>query len=241
MTAMSTMGAMGQQTGQPQDYNKQFLSMKDTLSIVYHEWDLENIEQRVFVKYGKQARLFKSSRNQAEFCRLSSVLFWRWEWERDPCIRAVFADALLPILVAAVAWRLLGSPALGASKPPLQQGLAAGRQSDNRLWIGPLFALVALIQALVQAVGVYRLLLAGPLISPLVLAAVAVLASWLVATVTAVRQYRLHLQYRRHGYFGLFSPALQGFVAASLISSMVDVYFAFFARSQWHTPIGGDN
>ncbi|KAJ1823560.1 hypothetical protein IWW37_000369 [Coemansia sp. RSA 2050] len=62
MTAMSTMGAMGQQPGQPQDYTKQFLSMKDTLSIVYHEWDLENIEQRVFVKYGKQARLFKSSR-----------------------------------------------------------------------------------------------------------------------------------------------------------------------------------
>ncbi|KAJ1671461.1 hypothetical protein IWW47_006098, partial [Coemansia sp. RSA 2052] len=62
MTAMSTMGAMGQQPGQPQDYNKQFLSMKDSLSIVYHEWDLDNIEQRVFVKYGKQARLFKSSR-----------------------------------------------------------------------------------------------------------------------------------------------------------------------------------
>ncbi|KAJ2777068.1 hypothetical protein GGI15_004630 [Coemansia interrupta] len=62
MTAMSTMGAMGQQPGQPQDFNKQFLSMKDSLSIVYHEWDLENIEQRVLVKYGKQARLFKSSR-----------------------------------------------------------------------------------------------------------------------------------------------------------------------------------
>ncbi|KAJ2508481.1 hypothetical protein GGI11_006073 [Coemansia sp. RSA 2049] len=62
MTAMSTMGAMGQQPGQPQDFNKQFLGMKDNLSIIYHEWDLENIEQRVLVKYGKQARIFKSTR-----------------------------------------------------------------------------------------------------------------------------------------------------------------------------------
>ncbi|KAI8324317.1 transmembrane protein [Martensiomyces pterosporus] len=62
MTAMSTMGAMGQQPGQPQDFNKQFLGMKDSLSIIYHEWDLDNIEQRVLVKYGKQARVFKSSR-----------------------------------------------------------------------------------------------------------------------------------------------------------------------------------
>ncbi|KAJ2594673.1 hypothetical protein FB645_001377 [Coemansia sp. IMI 203386] len=62
MAAMSTMGAMGQQPGQPQDYNKLFLSMKDNLSIIYHEWDLDNIEQRVLVKYGKQARLFKSAR-----------------------------------------------------------------------------------------------------------------------------------------------------------------------------------
>ncbi|KAJ2791119.1 hypothetical protein H4R20_006905 [Coemansia guatemalensis] len=61
MTAMGTMGAMGQQPGQPQDFNKQFLGMKDNLSIIYHEWDLANIEQRVLVKYGKQNRLFKSS------------------------------------------------------------------------------------------------------------------------------------------------------------------------------------
>ncbi|KAJ2634533.1 hypothetical protein IW137_004385, partial [Coemansia sp. RSA 1287] len=56
MTAMGSMGAMGQQSGQPQDYNKLFMAMKDNLSIVYHEWDLANIEQRVFVKYGKQSR-----------------------------------------------------------------------------------------------------------------------------------------------------------------------------------------
>ncbi|KAJ1936998.1 hypothetical protein FBU59_004885 [Linderina macrospora] len=61
MTAMSTMGAMGQQPGQPQDFNKQFLGMKDTLAIIYHEWDLDNIEQRVLVKYGKQSRVFKSA------------------------------------------------------------------------------------------------------------------------------------------------------------------------------------
>ncbi|KAJ2722271.1 hypothetical protein GGI07_003417 [Coemansia sp. Benny D115] len=61
MTAMSTMGAATQQPGQPQDFHKQFLSTKDSLSIIYHEWDLENIEQRVFVKYGKQGRVFQSA------------------------------------------------------------------------------------------------------------------------------------------------------------------------------------
>ncbi|KAJ1831881.1 hypothetical protein LPJ63_003960 [Coemansia sp. RSA 2711] len=61
MTAMGTMGAMGQQPGQPQDFNKQFLSLKDSLSIIHHEWDLANIEQRVLVKYGKQSRVFTSA------------------------------------------------------------------------------------------------------------------------------------------------------------------------------------
>ncbi|KAJ2159559.1 hypothetical protein GGF46_002921 [Coemansia sp. RSA 552] len=61
MTAMGTMGAMGQQAGQPQDFNKQFLSMRDSLSIIYHEWDLADVEQRVLVKYGKQARVFKTA------------------------------------------------------------------------------------------------------------------------------------------------------------------------------------
>ncbi|KAJ2546507.1 hypothetical protein GGH95_006829, partial [Coemansia sp. RSA 1836] len=110
------------------------------------------------------------------------------------------------------------------------------------MWIGPLFAFLALVQALVQAISTYHVLLFAELpFTPLVLAAVTVLVGWLVAAVAAVRQYQLYLQHRRHGYFGLFSPALRGFVAASLVASMVDVYFAFFARSQWHTPIGGDN
>ncbi|KAJ2097519.1 hypothetical protein GGI09_003787 [Coemansia sp. S100] len=248
MTAMSTMGAMGQQAGQPQDYNKQFLSMKDTLSIVYHEWDLENVEQRVFVKYGKQARLFKSSRSflteqHVGVCRLQSTLFWRWDWERDPCIRAVFVDALPPVLVAAMAWKLLGSPMLGAAKltsPPWLVGSAAS-QSDNRMWIGPLVAYLALIQALVQAVATYRLLFAEPLVTPLVLAAAAVLVSWLVAAVSAVGQFRRYLQYRRNGYFGLFGPALQGFVAASLVSNLAEVYFAFFVRARWHASVDSDS
>ncbi|KAI9479882.1 hypothetical protein LPJ55_001123 [Coemansia sp. RSA 990] len=61
MTAMGTMGAMGQQSGQPQDFNKLFMSLKDSLSIVFHEWDLANIEQRVLVKYGKQSQIYKSA------------------------------------------------------------------------------------------------------------------------------------------------------------------------------------
>ncbi|KAJ1823561.1 hypothetical protein LPJ60_001461 [Coemansia sp. RSA 2675] len=180
---------------------------------------------------------------QAGACQLGSTLFWRWDWEHDPCIRAVFVDALPPVLVAAVAWRLLGSSKLGVAKlhlSPLPAGLGAG-QSDNRLWIGPLFACLALVQVLVQTVATYRLLSAKSFVAPLALAAVVVLVGWFVAGMSAVGQFRLYLLHRRHGYFGLFSPALTGFVAASLVSNLAEVYFAFFTRSRWHAPIADDN
>ncbi|KAJ1905888.1 Transporter of the ATP-binding cassette (ABC), partial [Coemansia sp. S17] len=176
-------------------------------------------------------------------CQLQSALFWRWDWERDPCIRAVFVDALPPVLVAAMAWKMLGSPMLGAAKQtslPWLVGSAAS-QSDNRMWIGPLVACLALVQALVQGVATYRLLFAEPLVTPLVLAAGAVLVSWLVAAVSAVGQLWRYLQYRPSGYFGLFSPALQGFVAASLVSNLAEVYFAFFIRTRWHASFDSDS
>ncbi|KAJ2867314.1 hypothetical protein GGH94_000943 [Coemansia aciculifera] len=182
-------------------------------------------------------------KQHAGVCQLQSALFWRWDWERDPCIRAVFVDALPPVLVAAMAWKLLGSPMLSAAKltsPPWLVGSAAS-QSDNRMWIGPLVACLALVQALVQAVATYRLLFAEPLATPLVLAAAVVLVSWLAATVSAVGQFQRYLQHRRNGYFGLFSPALQGFVAASLVSNLAEVYFAFFVRTRWHASIDSSN
>ncbi|KAJ2779197.1 hypothetical protein H4R18_004142 [Coemansia javaensis] len=60
MAAMGSMGAAG--AAQPQDYHKLFLGMKDSLAITYHEWDLATVEQRVLVKYGKQARVFGAGR-----------------------------------------------------------------------------------------------------------------------------------------------------------------------------------
>ncbi|KAJ2736795.1 hypothetical protein IW152_000549 [Coemansia sp. BCRC 34962] len=183
------------------------------------------------------------SEQQAGACQLDSALFWHWNWERDPCIRAVFVDVLPPVLVAVLAWRLLGPSRLGVAKMPLSPlpvGLGTG-QSDNRMWIGPLFACLALAQVLVQAVATYHLLLAESLVAPLVLAAVVVLVGWLVAAMSAVGQLRLYLLHRRHGYFGLFSPALVGFVLASLVSNLAEVYFAFFTRSRWHTPVTDDN
>src|SRR5205814_1382772 len=51
MAAMSTMGVA--QTGQPQDFNKLFQTEKENLQLTPHEWELDRIENRLLVKYGK--------------------------------------------------------------------------------------------------------------------------------------------------------------------------------------------
>lgn len=54
MKDMQAMGAMGmQQPGQVQDWNKLFLAEKENLELCSHEWELENIEERVLAKYNK--------------------------------------------------------------------------------------------------------------------------------------------------------------------------------------------
>lgn len=59
MQAMSSMGmgaAAGPQlgpTGQPADMAKVFLGEKENLDLAEHEWNLENVETRLLVKYGK--------------------------------------------------------------------------------------------------------------------------------------------------------------------------------------------
>lgn len=44
------------QMGQPQDMNKVFLSEKESLDLISHDWDLQNVEQRLLEKlqYQKQ-------------------------------------------------------------------------------------------------------------------------------------------------------------------------------------------
>ncbi|KAJ1677231.1 hypothetical protein EV182_006596 [Spiromyces aspiralis] len=51
MQAMSTMGIPTQQPGQPQDFNKLFINMKEHLSIMNYEYGLTSIGQRVLTKY----------------------------------------------------------------------------------------------------------------------------------------------------------------------------------------------
>ncbi|CEI93761.1 hypothetical protein RMCBS344292_07988 [Rhizopus microsporus] len=57
MTAMSAMPGMMpgmSQPGQPQDFNKLFLAEKENIMITPHQWELEDIEQRLLEKYGKR-------------------------------------------------------------------------------------------------------------------------------------------------------------------------------------------
>ncbi|CEG65755.1 hypothetical protein RMATCC62417_02470 [Rhizopus microsporus] len=57
MTAMSAMPGMMPgmgQPGQPQDFNKLFLAEKENIMITPHQWELEDIEQRLLEKYGKR-------------------------------------------------------------------------------------------------------------------------------------------------------------------------------------------
>jgi hypothetical protein len=57
MAAMSSMPGMmpgmGAQPGQPQDFKKLFLAEKENVLITPHVWDLDDVEERLLVKYGK--------------------------------------------------------------------------------------------------------------------------------------------------------------------------------------------
>ncbi|KAI8885446.1 transmembrane protein [Backusella circina FSU 941] len=63
MTAMSSMpgmmpgmGGMGQAPGQAPDFNKLFLAEKENVMITPHIWDMEDVEERLLKKYGKQVK-----------------------------------------------------------------------------------------------------------------------------------------------------------------------------------------
>ncbi|CAG8501402.1 1540_t:CDS:10 [Acaulospora colombiana] len=52
MTAMSQMGASA--AGQPQNYHKLHLAEKENLELTPHVWELEEVEYRLLVQYGKR-------------------------------------------------------------------------------------------------------------------------------------------------------------------------------------------
>jgi hypothetical protein len=52
MAAMSQMGASP--TGQPQDFHKLFLAESENLELTPHNWELDDIEIRLLVKFGKR-------------------------------------------------------------------------------------------------------------------------------------------------------------------------------------------
>lgn len=50
------------QPGQPPDFNKLFLAEKENVLITPHQWDLDDIEERLLKKYGKSTKTVKSSK-----------------------------------------------------------------------------------------------------------------------------------------------------------------------------------
>ncbi|CAB4384679.1 unnamed protein product [Rhizophagus irregularis] len=52
MAAMSQMGASP--TGQPQDFHKLFLAESENLELTTHNWELDDIENRLLIKFGKR-------------------------------------------------------------------------------------------------------------------------------------------------------------------------------------------
>lgn len=57
MGAMPGMMPGAGQPGQPQDFNKLFLAEKENMLITPHNWDLENVEERLLRKYGKLSKV----------------------------------------------------------------------------------------------------------------------------------------------------------------------------------------
>lgn len=53
MAAMSQMGASP--TGQPQDFHKLFLAESENLELTTHNWELDDIENRLLIKFGKRS------------------------------------------------------------------------------------------------------------------------------------------------------------------------------------------
>ena len=54
MRDMTAMSQMGVSPGQPQDFNKLFLAESENLELTPHNWELDDIEVRLLVKYGKR-------------------------------------------------------------------------------------------------------------------------------------------------------------------------------------------
>lgn len=53
---MPGMGGMGQAPGQAPDFNKLFLAEKENVMITPHVWDMEDVEERLLKKYGKEIK-----------------------------------------------------------------------------------------------------------------------------------------------------------------------------------------
>ncbi|KAJ1750447.1 hypothetical protein LPJ79_002873 [Coemansia sp. RSA 1821] len=98
---------------------------------------------------------------------------------------------------------------------------------DNRVWVGPLFLLIVLLQVAVQGFSSSNAINRLPLKSPIVLASAVQLAEWIIAAGVSASQLNAFVFSRRNRHYGLFSAAIFAFICSSLLASTVQVYYSY--------------
>ncbi|KAJ1954449.1 hypothetical protein EC988_002427, partial [Linderina pennispora] len=163
-----------------------------------------------------------------DICGIDHPWFWDWDWEGNACIRRTVFEGAVPLsfLLVSLCVGDFARPGvtLRTGKPLSTQSAGA---ADNRVWIGPLVVMLLLSQAGIQgmeAAGIESAVLG---------------IGWLVVALLATLQWAKYLRSDMSNYHGLFSGVVFGFVAAQLCCCLVEMYFGFFVRTQWRTPIWG--
>ncbi|ORX65533.1 hypothetical protein DL89DRAFT_270898 [Linderina pennispora] len=163
-------------------------------------------------------------------CSIGSLWPWQWDLERNACARRLIFEGAIPTMFLAICWWIgdFGRPGTltSSARPLLKAGV---RVPDNRVWVGPAVVLLMIVQTAVQTARATE-----P--ASLVLA-----TEWLIVSLLAIMQAARYTKSDRFAFRGLFSGMLFGFVLVQLACSALEEYFSFFVRSQWHTPMWGED
>ncbi|KAJ2652715.1 hypothetical protein IWW40_000826 [Coemansia sp. RSA 1250] len=92
---------------------------------------------------------------------------------------------------------------------------------DNRVWVGPLFLLIVLLQVAVQGFSSSNAINRLPLKSPIVLASAVQLVEWIITAGVSASQLNAFVFSRRNRHYGLFTvqPSLE--LCSSMLSNLM--------------------